>query len=196
MSVKTTITAVAVIGLFGANVALADHDDDRGRGHGYGYGHDHDYGRGGADFAYGRVIAVEPMVRYVTVDRPRQECYDDYARRPAPGVAGQTAVGAVIGAAIGRQFGGGSGRDLATAAGALAGGAIANQHAQRNLGYREVPVQRCEVVNDRATEQVIDGYVVTYVYQGRRYTTRTDTPPGDRIQLAVDVRTVGYPVWR
>jgi uncharacterized protein YcfJ len=187
MSVKI-VTAVAVIGLFGANVALADHDDDRGRG--YGYGHR------GADFAYGRVIAVEPMVRYVTVDRPRQDCYDDYARRPAPGVTGQTAIGAVIGAAIGRQFGGGSGRDLATAAGALAGGVIANQHAQRNLGYREVSVRRCDVVNDRSTEQVIDGYVVTYVYQGRRYTTRTDTPPGDRIQLAVDVRPVGYPVWR
>jgi uncharacterized protein YcfJ len=193
MSVKTTITAVAVIGLFGANAALADHDGDRGRG--YGYGGDHDYGRGGQDFAYGRVIAVEPMVRYVTVNRPRQECYDDYARRPAPGVTGQTAVGAVIGAAIGRQFGSGSGRDLATAAGAVAGGVIANQRAQRNLGYREVPVQRCEVVNDRATEQVIDGYVVTYVYQGRRYTTRTNTPPGDRIH-AVDVRPVGYPVWR
>jgi len=188
MSVKTTITVVAVIGLFGANVALADHDFDRGRGHGYGYR--------GQDFAYGRVIAVEPMVRYVTVNRPRQECYDDYARRPAPGVTGQTAIGAVIGAAIGRQFGSGSGRDLATAAGAMAGGVIANQRAQRNLGYREVPVQRCEVVNDRATEQVIDGYVVTYVYQGRRYTTRTATPPGDRIQLAVDVRPVGYAVWR
>ena len=194
MSVKTTITAVAVIGLFGANAALADHDHDRGRG--YGYGGDHDYGRGGLDVAYGRVIAVEPMVRYVTVDRPRQECYDDDARRPAAGVTGQTIAGGVIGAAIGRQFGGGSGRDLATALGATAGAVIANQRAQRNLGYREVPVQRCEVVNDRATEQVVDGYVVTYVYQGRRYTTRTDTPPGDRIQLAVDVRPVGYPVWR
>jgi uncharacterized protein YcfJ len=180
-----TLTTVAVIGLFGANAALADHDHDRG----YGYGHR------GPELAYGRVVAVEPMVRYITVDRPRQECYDDYARRPAPGVAGTTAAGAVIGAAIGRQFGSGSGRDLATAAGAIAGGVIANQRAQRNLGYREVPVQRCEVVNDRTTERVIDGYVVSYVYQGRRYTTRTATPPGDRIQLAVDVRPVGYRVW-
>jgi len=187
MSVKT-ITTVAVIGLFSANAALADHDGERGRG--YGYGHR------GADFAYGRVIAVEPMVRYVTIDRPRQECYDDYARRPAPGVTGQTIAGGVIGAAIGRQFGGGSGRDLATALGATAGAVIANQRAQRNLGYREVPVQRCEVVSERATEQVIDGYVVTYVYQGRRYTTRTATPPGDRIQLAVDVSPVGYSTWR
>ncbi len=57
-------------------------------------------------------------------------------------------------------------------------------------------MQRCEVVNDRSPSSVIDGYVVTYVYQGRRYTTRTATPPGDRIQLAVDVRPIGYPTWR
>lgn len=187
-----TITTVAVIGLFGTSVALADHDDDRG----YGYRHGHGYGHRGPDYAYGRVINVEPMVRYVTVDRPRQACYDDYARQPAFGVTGQTIAGGVIGAAIGRQFGGGSGRDLATALGATAGAVIANQRAQRSQDYREVPVQRCEVVNDRSTEQVIDGYLVTYVYQGRSYTTRTATPPGDRIELAVDVRPVGYPVWR
>jgi uncharacterized protein YcfJ len=187
-----TITTVAVIGLFGTSVALADHDDDRG----YGYRHGHGYGHRGPDYAYGRVINVEPMVRYVTVDRPRQECYDDYARQPAFGVTGQTIAGGVIGAAIGRQFGAGSGRDLATALGATAGAVIANQRAQRNQGFRDVPVQRCEVVNDRSTEQVIDGYLVTYAYQGRSYTTRTATPPGDRIELAVDVRPVGYPVWR
>jgi uncharacterized protein YcfJ len=187
MGIKT-IATVAVIGVLGANVALADHDDDRGRG--YGYGHR------GPDVAYGRVISAEPMVRYVTVDRPRQECYDDYVREAAPGVAGQTIAGGVIGAAIGRQFGGGSGRDLATVLGATFGAAIANQRAQRNLGYREVPVQRCELVSNPVTEQVIDGYVVTYVYQGRRYTTRTATPPGERIELAVEVRPVGYRVSR
>ncbi len=184
-----TITAVGVIGLLGANVALADHDYDRGRG--YGYGHR------GPDFAYGRVIDVEPIIHYATVNEPRQECRDEYVRQQT-GVAGPTAAGAVIGAAIGRQFGGGHGRDLATAAGAVAGGVIANQRAQRNHGddYREVPVERCWVVNDRVRERVVDGYNVTYVYQGRQYLTRTATPPGDRIQIAVDVRPVGYPTWR
>jgi uncharacterized protein YcfJ len=177
------ITAVATIGLFGANAALADYDHDRG--HGYGYGHR-------PDVAYGRVIAVEPVVRYVTVDRPREVCRDDYVRRPAPGVAGVAIAGGVIGAAVGRQFGGGTGRDLATALGAVAGAVIANERAERNLGFRDVPVQVCDVVNQRERQQLIDGYVVTYVYQGRRYTTQTATPPGDRIELAVDVRPVGY----
>ncbi len=178
-----TITTVALIGLFGANAALADHDYDRGRGY------------GSRDFAYGRVTAVEPVVHYVTVNEPRQECRDEYVRQQT-GVAGPTAAGAVIGAAIGRQFGSGNGRDLATAAGAVAGGVIANQRAQRNQGYREVPVERCRVVNERVRERVVDGYNVNYVYQGRHYVTRTATPPGDRIQIAVDVRPVGYPTWR
>jgi uncharacterized protein YcfJ len=182
-----TITTVAVLGLGGANVALADHDD---HGRGIGYGHR------GPELAYGRVIDVEPMVRYVTVDRPSQECYDDYARQPAPGVAGQTIAGGVIGAVIGRQLGGGRGRDLATALGATAGAVIANQRAQSILGYREVPVRRCEMVSQPVTEQVVEGYLVTYVYQGRRYTTRTATRPGDRIELAVDIRPVGYRVLR
>jgi uncharacterized protein YcfJ len=186
-----TITTVAAFGLAGASVALADHDD-----RGYGYGQ-----RGGPQRAYGRVIAVDPLVRYVTVDRPQQQCWDEVVRRPAApfGVAGQTIAGGVIGAAIGRQFGGGSGRDLATVLGAFAGSAIANERAQRNLAYadtRDVTVQRCEVVSNPVTEQVVDGYVVTYVYQGRRYTTQTATPPGDRIELAVDVRPAGYRVLR
>jgi uncharacterized protein YcfJ len=186
-----TLTTVAVFGLGSASVALADHDD-----RGYGYGQ-----RGGPERAYGRVVAVEPMVRYVTVDRPEQQCWDEVVRRPnAPfGVAGQTIAGGVIGAAIGRQFGGGSGRDLATVLGAFAGSAIANERAQRNLAYadtREVTVQRCETVSNPVTERVVDGYLVTYVYQGRRYTTQTAMPPGERIALAVDVRPVGYRVLR
>ncbi len=182
-----TITTVAFIGLLGANAAFADHDYDRG--HGYGYGHR------GPDFAYGRVIAVDPIIHYVTVNEPRQECRDEYVQRRA-GVAGPTAAGAVIGGAIGRQFGSGSGRDLATAAGAVAGGVIANQRAQRNHGYRDVPVERCWVVNERVRERVVDGYNVSYVYEGRRYVTRTATEPGDRIYIPAGVRPVGYPTWR
>ncbi len=42
---------------------------------------------------------------------------------------GATMTGAVIGGAIGNQFGGGSGRDILTAGGAIAGGAVANNAA-------------------------------------------------------------------
>jgi uncharacterized protein YcfJ len=177
-----TIAVAAVFGLGGATSALAD-------------GHAH---HGGTQLVYARVVNVEPMVRYVAINRPRQECWDEIVREPVHplGTVGPTIAGGIVGAAIGRQFGSGNDRDLLTLIGAAAGSAVANQRALRNQGYetREVSVRRCEVVNDRVTEERIDGYLVTYQYEGRRYTMRTDTPPGERVALAVDVRPVGYRV--
>jgi uncharacterized protein YcfJ len=83
-----------------------------------------------------------------------------------------------------------------TLLGAVAGGAVAHQRAVRNGAgaTRDVAVQRCEVVNDRVTEQIVDGYLVTYRLDGRHYRTRMDRRPGDWVQLAVDARPVGYRV--
>ena len=69
--------AVAVLGFLGASAALADHDD-RGRGRGNAYGH---Y-RYAPAVVSARVVDVEPMVRYVTVDRPREQCWDEIVREP------------------------------------------------------------------------------------------------------------------
>ena len=194
--------AVAVLGLVCASPALADHDD-RGRGRGHAHGH---YKRVPAVVTYApavvyspavvsaRVVGVEPMVRYVQVDRPREQCWDEVVREPVRpfGVAGQTAAGSVIGAAIGRQFGSGNDRDALTVLGAVAGGAVAHRRAVVNQGYatRDVAVQRCEVVHDRVTEQVVDGYLVTYRLEGQRYTIRTDRHPGKFVQIAA--QPVGY----
>jgi uncharacterized protein YcfJ len=181
--------AVAVLGLLGATSALADHND-RGRGRGNAYGH---Y-RYAPAVVSARVVGVEPMVRYVTVDRPREQCWDEIVREPVRpfGVVGQTAAGSIVGAAIGRQFGSGNDRDTLTVLGAVAGGAVAHRRAVVNEGYatRDVTVRRCEVVNDRVTEQIVDGYLVTYRLEGQRYTMRTDRHPGDWVQIAA--QPVGY----
>ena len=42
---------------------------------------------------------------------------------------GATVTGALVGGAIGNQLGGGSGRDILTAGGAIAGGALASRGA-------------------------------------------------------------------
>ncbi len=189
-----TFLATAVLTFLGATPALAD-DDDRGRGRGHAYGHD----RHAPAVVSARVVDVEPLVRYVTVNRPREQCWDEIVResvRPY-GVAGPTAAGTIIGAAIGRQFGSGNDRDALTVLGAVAGGAVAHQRAVRNGGAgatRDVAVQRCEVAHDRVTEQIVDGYLVTYRFDGRNYRMRTDRRPGNWVQLAVDARPVGYRV--
>ena len=185
-----SVAGAAVLGM--GLIATAQADDDhrhRGRGHGHAYGH-------GTELVYARVVDVEPIVRYVTVERPRQECWNEIVQQPIRsfGVAGPTLAGGVVGAAVGRQFGSGNDRDALTVLGAIAGAAVANQRAVRNQGYatREVAVERCQVMSERFTEERIDGYRVTYLHDGRRRTMVTAVPPGDRVQLAVDVRPVAY----
>jgi len=190
--------AIAVLGLIASSAALADHGN-RGRGRGNAYGH---YRYTSAVYApavvSARVVDVDPLVRHVTVDRPREQCWNEIVREPVRpfGVAGQTAAGSIVGAAIGRQFGSGNDRDTLTVLGAVAGGVVANRRAVRNGAgaTRDVAVQRCEVVSDRVTEQIVDGYLVTYRLDGRNYRMRTDRRPGAWVQLAVDARPAGYRV--
>jgi uncharacterized protein YcfJ len=189
--------AVAVLGIVCASPALAD-NDGCGLVRGNAYGH---YKHAPVSVVYApavvsaRVVDVEPLVRYVTVDRPREQCWNEVVREPAPSarVVGATAAGTIIGGAIGHQFGSGNDRDALTVLGAVAGGAVAHQRAvARQGGYatRDVTVQRCEMVNDRVTEAVADGYLVTYRLDGQRYTMRTDRHPGEWVQIAA--RPVGY----
>jgi uncharacterized protein YcfJ len=91
---------------------------------------------------------------------------------------------------IGRQFGDGSGRDALTVMGAIAGSAVAHGYAVRrnsDAAYA-VPVEQCHVVNERFTDEVIEGYDVAYRYLGRTYTMRTARHPGNRIPLEVGFR--------
>jgi uncharacterized protein YcfJ len=183
MWVQGLIAAMAA-GVLVSGTAAADNDRGR-RPH------------GGRDVVYARVVSAQPILRYVTVERPRRECWQDVeyrADRPL-GLAGPTLAGGIVGAAIGRQFGGGRGRDALTVLGGVAGSAVAHERAQRRLGAGTsyaVPVERCSVVNERFTEQVIDGYHVVYQYQGRRYAMRTADHPGSRVPLEVTFRPARF----
>lgn len=114
------------------------------------------------------------------------------------GAAGSMILGGIIGAAVGNQFGGGDGRRAATVAGALIGSAIGHDRAERrnahgyyaDAGYSERPyeVERCDVRYDEDYEERVEGYRVTYLYNGREHTTRLPYDPGDRIRVRVNVR--------
>ena len=185
-----TVQAVKAISVLGAVAATLATGDALADGHGHGYGH---YG---PEYVYARVVDVDPVVRYVTFDRPEQRCWNETVARPAApfGVAGQTAAGGIIGGTIGHILGHGNSPGL-TFAGAAAGAAIAHENAVRNgavIETRRGVVQRCEMVSHPFTQQQIDGYRVTYVLDGHRYTTHTDYRPGNRIQVAVNTRPVVY----
>jgi uncharacterized protein YcfJ len=109
------VTTAALLGTLAGGAALADHGPE-------------------TDYVYASVVDVEPIVRYVTVERPREECWQEtvYEEHPTGGrlrVAGPTIAGGLIGGVIGHQFGSGSGRDAMTLIGTLVGSAIANERA-------------------------------------------------------------------
>ncbi len=134
---------------------------------------------------YAQVLKVTPLTHKTRT--PRQECHDETVTQQAPvkdehQIAGSVA-GAVIGGVIGHQVGGGTGRDLATLAGA-AGGGYAGNRIQKNMQDRDTTTttqQRCTTVYDTAEKQV--GYTVRYRLDGKEATVKMDHDPGERIPV-------------
>lgn len=184
MNARQWITTVplAVIGTLALAAAPAQADNNR-------------YARHGAVYDYAKVIDVDPIVRIVTVTAPERECWDEMREYPVNryrpgGNAGGTLVGAILGGVIGHQFGSGRGNDAATAAGALIGAAVGSNRA-RGDDYEETyarPVKRCRTNYTSREEERIDGYRVTYRYNGQKYATTMPYDPGDRLRIRVDVR--------
>lgn len=129
--------------------------------------------------------------------------YDQYGNRRATGSqAGSTmatVIGGVVGAVIGSQVGGGSARYATSAIGSMVGGVAGRQIYEQNQRQRNRTgtVRVCDPVPSNgyyagntysANDRAVNAYDVTYEYAGRRYTTRTNYHPGDRIRVRVDVR--------
>ena len=162
---------------------------------------DHDKGRRleRGRIVFARVLKVEPIIRFVTVKIPIEECWDERRteRTNPPDTGGSTIVGAIIGGVIGNQFGSGSGKAATTALGALLGGSMAQKaavkRAEREGHYdsrRTYVVQRCRNSYDYRKEERVDGYEVTYKYKGDTYMTRMPEDPGQRIRLRVTITPI------
>jgi len=134
---------------------------------------------------YAQVLKVTPLTK--TIHAPRQDCHEETVTHQAPvkdqhQVIGSVA-GAVIGGVLGHQIGGGSGRDIATLAGA-AGGGYAGNRIQKNLQDKDTYTtteQKCSTVYDSSEKRI--GYEVRYRLGGKEATVRMDHDPGDRIAV-------------
>lgn len=111
--------------------------------------------------------ATVTSVRAV-VGPPEQRCWVERDQAPR---AGGAIAGALIGGILGHQIGGGSGRDAATALGAI-GGAVAGA----NLSGRGV--QRCAYTSGNERPAYYD---VTYVFRGQEHRIQTTEAPGTTI---------------
>ena len=146
-------------------------------------------------FDTARVVQVEPIIRTVRMNEPREECYDEeiMVRKNGYRSATPTIAGGIIGAVIGNQFGSGHGKDFMTVAGTLLGGSIGRDigyHHDRYGRYVTTTETRCNIVNDIHEEERIDGYKVTYRYHGEEFVTTMPYHPGKRIKVKVAVNPV------
>ena len=146
-------------------------------------------------FDEARVISVVPQTE--RVNYPREECRTEYVRES---VSSRSPVGAIIGGIagglLGSQVGKGNGRVAGAAVGAGVGAVVGDRMSTSQTRYETRPVEYCSTVDQ--WETVTSGYHVTYRYNGRDYTTFTDSDPGRVIQVRVavsphdEVRHVSY----
>jgi uncharacterized protein YcfJ len=134
---------------------------------------------------YAQVLAVKPVME--TIKTPREVCKDVAVTKQAPvkdqhQIAG-TAIGAVVGGLLGNQIGGGSGKKIATVAGAVGGGYAGNktqEHLQNKDTYTTTET-RCSTVTD--TSEKLVGYDVKYELDGKVNQVRMAQDPGRQIPV-------------
>jgi uncharacterized protein YcfJ len=200
MKNRILISAVTVALVAIAGSALADNDRHRGeRGRDYSRDYGRDYNRdnrGGYDYA--RVLRVEPLVQRVRYSVPVEQCWTE--QRVRGGYRGDTAGGAIVGGAVGAMLGNtigrGEGRRAATVGGAVVGAVIGSELARSDgrRDYREPRYQerdRCRTRYEDRYDERIEGYRVTYEFNGRRQVTQLPYEPGRYLKVAVDVHPLG-----
>lgn len=149
---------------------------------------------GGARYAWATVVEAEPVTRVTRRPVQQEVCWQEEVYREIPARRSKVPVvlGAVLGGVIGNQFGGGSGRDAMTLAGAAVGSALVvdhqrQQHPQRFYAALE---DRCGVNTEWTESRTVIGWDVVYEYRGETYLARVPDEPGERIRIEVAVRPV------
>jgi uncharacterized protein YcfJ len=132
--------------------------------------------------AYADILEVKSV--HEVVSGPEESCADEQVTKKAAvkdenRVAG-TVIGGVVGGLLGNQVGGGTGKTLATIAGA-AGGAYAGNQIQKGMQDRDTTTtseRRCKTVTK--SQQKLVGYDVRYLLDGKEATVRTTTRPSEK----------------
>lgn len=108
------------------------------------------------DYAWARVVDIDPIVAVATRPVEKQQCTRAPAARRPPAAEGILAS-------------------------VLATPSRDGSNAAATAGPR-----RCTTRTEYVREERVTGYDVAYVYRGRSYSTVTSRPPGDRIRIAVN----------
>ncbi len=106
----------------------------------------------------------------------RQQVTQERGKANVPGAI----AGALIGGILGHQVGGGSGNDIATAGGLVAGAAIGANVNRDGQQASTRDVQRCENVPSQASPQYWD---VSYNFKGQEHRIQMTSPPGNTVTV-------------
>ncbi|WP_151638765.1 glycine zipper 2TM domain-containing protein [Noviherbaspirillum aerium] len=92
---------------------------------------------------------------YWTVERPRQECWQEQVPIQAGGNDyGGALIGGIAGGILGNQVGGGSGNTIATAVGAMTGAVVGDRMSSRSVQYQNI--ERCRTVVEQVRVPVYE----------------------------------------
>lgn len=122
-----------------------------------------------------RAVVTAPNQQRCWIER-EQAVREDPNGANVPGAI----AGAVIGGILGHQVGGGHGRDVATAVGAVGGAALGANVPGGGSQVVSRDVQRCTTVQGPARTDYWD---VTYVFRGQEHRVQMSTPPGPTITV-------------
>ncbi len=119
------------------------------------------------------------------VGPPTQRCWverEQIVQNSGGSNAPAVVAGALLGGIIGHQFGGGTGKDLATAGGAVAGATLGSNLGSNSGGQvvTTQDVQRCTTVPNQSQPDYWD---VTYIFQGQEHRIQMATPPGRTVRV-------------
>ena len=124
---------------------------------------------------YATITNVNPNYQNVSVPKYRTDCrvnqvpiYGSVKNGQAS--TGDTIVGAIIGGAIGNQFGNGDGKDAMTLFGALMGASLAHDEEVKNgQGSRVVTVCDVQTRYEEEVSEVYSHSTVVFYVDGKHY---------------------------
>jgi uncharacterized protein YcfJ len=128
------------------------------------------------------VTSVEKVYKQYRVDEPYQDCYIKETLQSGDGSATNEIMGAILGGAIGNQFGEGDGKDIMTLAGIFLGASIANDAEKANSTGQVVVSQ--EVCENKVRQKIVkrlSHYKINVDYNGHNVSYTSNRRPYDDI---------------
>lgn len=133
-----------------------------------------------------RLFDAEVTSSRAVVGTPGQRCWMESSQVSQPAPASMTsnlnlpgaAVGAVVGGILGHQVGGGSGKQIATVAGALGGAALGSQYGKSDAPAQQAVAQDVRRCDSNPVQAVPAYWDVTYDFKGQQHRMQMASAPG------------------